>query len=140
LAEPEAGERDVGLYECKGLVPLAKARRDSPPGSLDQVREGLKWVEKRHATSDTHVMGEVWTVEDGEVRSIVSQPHLWEQSLFYVAALEAWPPAALEFDHDSYGGVLEALREENAPGDDDRRGPPGEVADEGDPPENPGQD
>jgi hypothetical protein len=53
LAEPEAGERDVGLYECKGLVPLAKARRDSPPGSLDQVREGLKWVAKRHATSDT---------------------------------------------------------------------------------------
>lgn len=126
FAEPEAGKRNVGLYESKGLIPLAKARRESGPGSLSQVRDGLRWVATEHATDDTHVLGEVWTVEEGEVRSIVSQPHVWEQILFYMAALEAWPPAEVDFDPDSYGGVLAALREENAP-TRERRGPPDDI-------------
>ncbi|WP_255196933.1 hypothetical protein [Halorarius litoreus] len=139
FAEPEAGTRTTGLYESKGLVPLAKARRESGPGSLDQVRAGLRWVATHHATPDTNIMGEVWTVEaneqgDREVRSIVSQPHVWEQILFYMAALEAWPPADVDFNPDSYGGVLGALRERNAP-DGGQRGPPEAVPGNGSPPQ-----
>ncbi|WP_255150612.1 hypothetical protein [Halorarius halobius] len=139
FAEPEAGNRSSGLYEAKGLVPLAKDRRSSGPGSLDQVREGLRWIAERHATPDTNILGEVWTVEETEagereVKSIISQPHVWEQVLFYMAALEAHPPEDLDFDPESYGGVLGALREQNAP---DQRGPPDDVP--GDPPEDPGR-
>lgn len=121
FAEPEAGERDGGLYESKGLLALAKARRTEGPGSIDDVRDGLRWVATEHATEGTHVLGEVWMAEENddgerEIVSAVSQPHVWEQSLFYLAALEAWPPEGLEFDADSLGGVIEALRERNAPG------------------------
>jgi hypothetical protein len=128
FAEPEAGVRDRGQYESKGLIPLAKARRESGPGSLEQVRDGVRWVANHHATDDTHVMGEAWTIEetddgDREVISIVSQPHIWEQCLYYMAALEAFPPADLDFDPEDSGGVLAALREKNAPGNG-RRGPP----------------
>lgn len=117
--EPEAGVLDTGQYEAKGLIPLAKARRDSGSGRLDQVREGVRWLATEHATPDTHVMGEAWQVfQDGdgdrEVRSIVSQPHAWEQIITYLAALEAWPPIE-EFDGGTCGSVLEALRERNAP-------------------------
>lgn len=43
-------------------------------------------------------MGEGWKVFDGadgqrEVRSIIDQPHIWEQVLLYMSALEAYPPA-----------------------------------------------
>jgi hypothetical protein len=54
--------------------------------------------------------------EDGrEVRSIVGQPHIWDQGLSDVAALEPDPPADLEFDGDSIGGMLAALRDDTRP-------------------------
>lgn len=89
--EPQAKERKEGLYESKMLIPLAKAWKDDSD-KLSKVRDGIKWVAKRHATPDTHIMGEVWRREEGEIISIVSQPHCWEQILFYMAALEAYPP------------------------------------------------
>jgi hypothetical protein len=111
LEDPEVA--DTGQYEVKGLISLAKGRRDSGPGSLVDVAGGLDWIATEHATPDTHVMGEAWKVFEGgdgvgEVRSIVSQPHAWEQVLVYMCALEAFPPV------DSFapgvGGVLDALR------------------------------
>jgi PKD repeat protein len=138
FAEPEAGDRDAGLYQAKSLIPLAKARRSENPGSLAQVREGVEWIAKRHATPDTHVMGEVWKVfeENGEreVRSIVSQPHAWEQVLFYLASLEAYPPAGVDFESRTCGSVLEALREGAC------RGPPVDVTGNGEPPTDPDGD
>lgn len=83
-------------------------------------RYGVEWIATKHATPDTYVLGEAWKVFDGadgerEVRSIIGQPHIWEQVLLYMATLEAYPPVGLEFDGDSIGGVLEALREEQRP-------------------------
>ena len=60
-------------------------------------------------------MGEFWRIfgegDDREVRSIQGQPHAWEQVLFYLAALEAYPPDGLEFDPATMKGVTGALRE-----------------------------
>jgi hypothetical protein len=110
---PDPEGADTGQYEVKGLTSLAKGRRESGPGSLDDVARGLDWIATEHAT-DTHVMGEAWKVFEGadgerEVRSIVSQPHAWEQILVYICALEAFPPADVE-PEDGVGGVLAELR------------------------------
>jgi hypothetical protein len=91
FAEPAAGERQFGMYESKALVALAKAWRDDP-ARLERVREGVRWIAHEHATPDTGVLGEGWLLEDGEVVSVVSQPHTFTGLLFYYAALEAFPP------------------------------------------------
>ncbi|WP_276260960.1 hypothetical protein [Haloglomus litoreum] len=120
FAEPAAGEKDSGLYESKGLVPLAQATRDGPvsaPGidgevTAGDVKDGIDWIANRHATPDTHIMGEIWIRREGEVKTTVSQPHVWEQILFYLAALEAYPPTD-EYDlslEASCGGVIDQLR------------------------------
>ena len=44
------------------------------------------------------------------MNSIQGQPHIWEQVLFYLAALEAYPPEGLEFDPATMKGVTGALR------------------------------
>ena len=112
FAQPEAGTEGKvrGLYESKGLLALAKATRDLP-GWNDRVRSGLRWVATQHAEPDTRVMGEEWLYRDGEVVSGVSQPHVWEQVLFYLAALEAWPPADVDVtDTRDCAGVIGRLR------------------------------
>lgn len=108
--EPEAGNTRTGLYEAKSLIPNAMAWNDDPERMAD-VRDGLHWIAHRHATPDTHVMGEVWLVEDNEVKTTVSQPHTWEQVLFYLASLAMHPPeGAADVDADC-GGVLDQLRQ-----------------------------
>ncbi|MFC4359146.1 hypothetical protein ACFO0N_14460 [Halobium salinum] len=92
FAEPAAGRRRFGMYESKALVALAKAWRDDPE-RMARVCEGVRWIAHEHATSDTHVLGEGWLLEDGDVVSVVSQPHTFTGLLFYYAALEAFPPA-----------------------------------------------
>ena len=109
--EPQAGEKLFGLYEAKGLISLAKAWKGQPE-KMAMVRRGIDWIAREHATPDTHVMGEVWQVEDGDVISIVSQPHAWEQILTYFAALEAYPPSGFEDVPAGCAGVLGALRGE----------------------------
>jgi hypothetical protein len=91
FGEPEAGDRTSGLYETKALVALAKAWGDDPE-RMTRVRDGIQWVAHQHATPDTHVLGEAWIREDGDVVSVVSQPHTLTGLLFYIASLEAFPP------------------------------------------------
>ncbi|MBW3658111.1 MAG: hypothetical protein KY457_05695 [Actinobacteria bacterium] len=103
-----------GLYESKGLIALAKATKDRPLW-LERVRTGLRWIATEHAQPGTRVMGEEWLNEDGEIVSTVSQPHIWEQILFYLAALEAYPPGDLTVE-DTVGcdGAVGALRAASA--------------------------
>jgi hypothetical protein len=90
--EPAAGERRFGMYETKALVALAKAWRGDDE-RMAQVRDGVRWVAREHATPDTHVLGEAWIREGGEVVAAVSQPHTLTGLLFYYASLQAFPPA-----------------------------------------------
>ncbi len=110
--EPAAGARTRGLYESKGLIALAKAARDRQPWR-DRLERGLHWIATQHAQPGTHIMGEEWLVENGEVVSTVSQPHVWEQVLFYLAALETYPPAGVT-PRPGCGGVAAAIRGESA--------------------------
>ncbi|MBW3561594.1 MAG: hypothetical protein KY437_03775 [Actinobacteria bacterium] len=107
--EPQPGDPQAGLYESKGLIALVKAQRDDPV-RLAQVRRGLTWIAEHHAEPGTHIMGEEWLTEDGEVVSTVSQPHVWEQILFYLASLEAWPPAELADAPTDCADVIGRLR------------------------------
>lgn len=136
FAQPEAGTdgRIRGLYESKGLLALAKATRDLP-GWNERVRSGLRWVASEHAEPDTRVMGEEWMYRDGDVVSGVSQPHVWEQVLFYLAALEAWPPAQVDVtDTRDCDGVIERLRSSGEPMPAPAPDPdPDGVADDADP-------
>jgi hypothetical protein len=101
------GPRIAGAYETKGLVALAKAWRHDPE-RLARVRRGLAWVAREWATPGTHVMGEVWKVEGGDVVGAVSQPHAWEQVLFYLGAIEAFPPPGTE-GASGCAGVIGAI-------------------------------
>ncbi|MFT4884481.1 MAG: hypothetical protein ACI8U4_001997 [Natronomonas sp.] len=100
-----------GGYELKSLVVLAKAWKDDEE-KLAQVREGIDWVAHEHARQ-SGIIGEFWMVDDDEVVSINAQPHTWEQTLFYLAALEAYPPADVAARAEEFadcGGAIEALR------------------------------
>ena len=57
----------------------------------------------------THLLGESWVVRDGRVTTVVSQPHVWEMTLFTMAALEAWGPT------DITGAVPAAAARASAP-------------------------
>src|SRR5438270_5357359 len=89
---PAGGPRQ-GAYEAKALLGLARhARSTGDAAALATARRGLEWIAHVQATSGTHLLGEVWVVRGGRVVPVVSQPHVWEMTLFTLAALEAWPP------------------------------------------------
>lgn len=55
------------------------------------VRSDLGWIAGTLAHSQpTGILGEAWRVDDGRVRSYVSQPHVWEHALFYLTAIETY--------------------------------------------------
>lgn len=91
-----SGESDAGQYEAKSLIGLGVAtyETDDPPVSREQLQRGLEWLADEAARAEsTHVMGEAWqreTYADDEVDAAVSQPHIWQQSLNYIAALLAY--------------------------------------------------
>ena len=94
--ESFSGQSDAGQYEAKHLIGLGIANRideDTPVG-MDKVKEGVEWLADEAARAETtHVLGEAWLREnyaDGEVDAAVSQPHIWQQTLTYMAALTAW--------------------------------------------------
>jgi hypothetical protein len=86
------GPRSSGGYEAKGLLGLAhlyRATRDA--SGLSRVKRGLGWIAKVQAGwQATGILGESWYVFHGRVISVVSQPHIWEQSLFYLTSIEAY--------------------------------------------------
>jgi hypothetical protein len=99
-------EGRVGLYESKHLLGLSKAWEGNETG-MRKVKRGLDWLADEHATPDTHVMGEVWLKHpnepNGTIETSVSQPHAWEQVLFYLVALEAYPPSSAVEENVSMG-------------------------------------
>ena len=107
-------QRREGLGPGRRLSPtraIPRTRgRGSGTGRARRQAPGVRRPGLRRAHRALHRPG------DREVRSITSQPHIWEQVLLYMAALEAYPPAELAFDGDTVGGVLAALRDAQRPG------------------------
>lgn len=111
----------MGLYETKFLIPMAKAAKaNGNTEQLQNVKDGLNWIADYWATDDTLIMGEVWMKcgepdtahpcddpnsvhdETDQIIATVSQPHAWEQALFYLGAQEAYPTE--EVDGPNSGG------------------------------------
>ena len=86
-----AGDRKRGAYEAKALHGLAFFHRATDPAGMERVKRGLRWIADVQAGwQRTGILGEVWYVREGRVISVVSQPHVWEQALFYLAAVKAY--------------------------------------------------
>jgi hypothetical protein len=80
-----------GAYEAKALHGLAFFHRAVDPAGMGRVKRGLRWIANVQAAwQGTGILGEAWYVRDGRVISVVSQPHVWEQVLFYLASVEAY--------------------------------------------------
>jgi hypothetical protein len=85
------GPRKRGQYEAKALHGLAFFHRAVDPGGLSQVKRGLRWIAGVQAAAQgTGILGEIWYVHDGRLLSVISQPHVWEQVLFHLAAVKAY--------------------------------------------------
>jgi GH15 family glucan-1,4-alpha-glucosidase len=75
-----------GQYEAKALLGLAYARRD--PAELAHLRQPLAYM-ARALTTPTGLFGESWIrLKNGHPLPVQDAPHVWEHSLFYLAALE----------------------------------------------------
>lgn len=85
------GPRKSGSYESKALLGLAHYYQAVAPGRLGRLKRGLKWIANvQAATLNTGILGESWQVRDGRVATYIAQPHVWEQILFYLSALETY--------------------------------------------------
>jgi hypothetical protein len=79
-----AGSR--GQYEAKALLGLAYARRDR--SELTHLRQTLSYM-ARVLTTPTGLFGESWIrLKDGKPIPVQDMPHVWEHTLFYLAALK----------------------------------------------------
>jgi hypothetical protein len=75
-----------GQYEAKALLGLAYARRD--PAELAHLRQPLAYMAQA-LTTPTGLFGESWIrLKNGHPLPVQDAPHVWEHSLFYLAALE----------------------------------------------------
>jgi hypothetical protein len=105
------GTRTIGSYEAKALLGMAvHDRAVGDEAGLGEVRRGLEWIAQVEATPGTHLLGESWVVRDGRVTTVVSQPHIWEMTLFTMAALEAWGPTDIKGARPAAAGRAAAPR------------------------------
>jgi hypothetical protein len=87
-----AGKANRGRYEAKALLGNAHAWAGRP-AKQKLLKEGLRWVARVPTTNETGLLGEAWMrypTAESSIKTMVSQPHVWEQVLFYLAALKVY--------------------------------------------------
>lgn len=100
-----------GQYEAKALLGLAYAR-GGPRGAGD-LRGTLRYM-ARSLTTPTGLFGESWKrLPGGKPLPVQDMPHVWEQALFYMAALRIQGERRYAFDRDD--AVTRACRAHRAP-------------------------
>lgn len=65
---------------------------------LHRLKRGLRWMARVPTTDETRILGEAWMRypgENGPITTMVAQPNVWHQAIFYLAAskvygTEAW--------------------------------------------------
>jgi hypothetical protein len=79
---------DRGQYEAKALLGLAYAWKPFSAAHASELRTTLTYMARR-LTTPTGLFGESWTrLADGLPIPVQDQPHVWEHTLFYLAALQ----------------------------------------------------
>jgi hypothetical protein len=85
-----SGPRQKAYAEGKALLGLAHFYRAVEPAGLAHVKHGLRWIAGVEAWPGTGILGEAWYLRDGRVLSVPSQPHIEQQSQFYLTSVEAY--------------------------------------------------
>jgi GH15 family glucan-1,4-alpha-glucosidase len=87
------GDETVGRLESRALLGNAHAWADRA-GKLKLIKEALKWIARVPTTDETGLLGEAWEKyprnRRGRITTMVSQPHAWNQAMFYLAALQVY--------------------------------------------------
>ncbi|MEA2399213.1 MAG: glucoamylase [Thermoleophilaceae bacterium] len=77
-----------GEYEAKALLGLAHAWSHPTPDQAAKLESTLRYM-ARALTTSTGLFGEAWRrFAGGRPAPVEDMPHVWEHSLFYLAALE----------------------------------------------------
>ncbi len=76
-----------GEYEAKALLALAHAWSRPTHAQAALLRSTLSYMAAR-LTTPTGLFGEAWERFDGVPLPVEDMPHVWEHSLFYLAALQ----------------------------------------------------
>ncbi len=92
VARAVRGRLTRGGQESRALLGNAYAWAGRPR-KMELVKRGLRWVAEIPTTDDTGLLGEAWMRfpnENSKVITMVSQPHVWGQAMFYLAAMKAY--------------------------------------------------
>lgn len=90
------GRLTSGTNESRTLLGNAYAWQGRST-KMRLVKKGLKWVATVPTTDRTGVLGEAWMrypSESSPVQTMMGQPHVWGQAMFYLAAVKAYGATA----------------------------------------------
>ena len=92
LARVIGGRERRGRLEARAIVGNAYAWAKQP-AKLKRVKRALRWVATVPTTNSTGLLGEAWMKYPrarSPIVTMVSQPHVWNQAMFYLAATRAY--------------------------------------------------
>ena len=92
VARAMAGKETSGGMESRALLGNAYAWASDAEGER-KLKRALAWVASVPTTDDTKILGGAWSRfpnEEGPVTTMLSQPHVWDQAMFYLAALKTY--------------------------------------------------
>jgi hypothetical protein len=87
-----AGKDNFGGLESRALVGNAYAWVGDRSG-ITKLKRALGWVASVPTTDDTRILGGAWSNfpdDTGPITTMLSQPHVWDQAMFYLAALKTY--------------------------------------------------
>jgi len=92
------GETVRGGLESRAILGNSYVWRDA--ADVRRLKAGLEWVARTPTTDGTGLLGGAWMVypsEAGSITTMLSQPHVWNHAMFYLAAIrtygeEGWTP------------------------------------------------
>ncbi|MGI8773828.1 MAG: hypothetical protein ACR2KQ_02255 [Actinomycetota bacterium] len=85
------GKDKIGDLEARALLGNAYVWTDAT--GKRKLRKALKWLAGAPTTGPTKLLGRSWMQwpkEDGRITPMVSQPHVWHMSMYYLAALKVY--------------------------------------------------
>lgn len=87
------GEAKRGRLEPRSLLGNFHEWSNSAK-RVRRIRRALAWIARVATTNETGLLGEEWMKyppgKKARVTTMVSQPHVWNQAMFYLAALRAY--------------------------------------------------
>jgi GH15 family glucan-1,4-alpha-glucosidase len=101
-----------GEYEGKALLGLAYAWSRPTPAQSRELHDALAYLAST-LTTPTGLFGEAWERFAGKPVPVEDMPHVWEHTLFYLAALRI--DGARRYTFDGGDLITRACRGEKAP-------------------------